>query len=56
MPQLEFDRRVAYSPEQMIALVSDLPSYPRFIPNCRSMEVNPDRLSSGDVRFATKGH
>lgn len=43
MPKLSFDRHVPYSPEQMIALVGDLGSYPRFVPNCRGMEVRPDR-------------
>jgi coenzyme Q-binding protein COQ10 len=52
MPKLNFDRHVAYSPEQMMMLVGDLASYPRFIPNCKGMEVKPDRLSSEDVRFA----
>ena len=52
MPKLSFDRHVAYSTEQMMALVGDLSSYPRFIPNCKAMAVTPDRLSSGDVKFA----
>jgi coenzyme Q-binding protein COQ10 len=46
MPKLQFDRHVAYSPAQMLALVSDLPSYPRFIPNCKSMDVKPDRMAA----------
>jgi coenzyme Q-binding protein COQ10 len=36
----------------MFALVADLESYPRFVPNCRSMQVTRDRTSDGDVRFA----
>ncbi len=53
MPTLEFNRHVGHSPEQMFALVADLESYPRFIPNCRAMAVKPDRMANGDVRFAT---
>jgi len=52
MPKLEFDRHVPYSPAQMLQLVGDLESYPRFIPNCRGMEVKPDRIGSGAARFA----
>jgi len=37
----------------MFELVADLESYPRFIPNCRSMEVRRDsRAGAADVRFA----
>ncbi|MGN6100004.1 MAG: type II toxin-antitoxin system RatA family toxin [Devosia sp.] len=50
MPKLSFDRHVPYSPDEMMALVSDLPSYPRFVPNCSRMEVRPGQ---GDTRFAT---
>ena len=49
MPKLAFDRHVAYAPAQMFALVADLPSYPRFIPNCRAMEVTPDRAGGATV-------
>jgi len=49
MPKLAFDRHVAYPPDQMFALVADLRSYPSFIPNCRTMEVKPDRAACGDV-------
>jgi coenzyme Q-binding protein COQ10 len=52
MPKLDFDRHVPYSPEQMMALVGDMQSYPAFIPNCRAMELKPDRMAAGDVRFA----
>ena len=52
MPKLDFERHVAYSPQQMMRLVGDLESYPRFIPNCRSMEVRPDRLAGDNTRFA----
>ncbi|MDR3470862.1 MAG: type II toxin-antitoxin system RatA family toxin [Devosia sp.] len=52
MPELEFDRHVAHSPAQMLALVADMASYPRFIPNCRSMELKPDRLAADGGCFA----
>lgn len=52
MPKLSFDRHVAYPPERMFALVADLESYPRFVPNCKSMEVQPERGAAGDVRYA----
>ena len=53
MPKLEFDRHVGFAPERMFELVADLESYPRFIPNCRSMEVRRDsRAGAADVRFA----
>ena len=52
MPELEFDRHVAHSPAQMLALVGDMASYPRFIPNCRSMELKPDRLAADGGCFA----
>jgi len=52
MPKLDFDRHVPYSAEQMMALVGDMESYPRFVPNCSAMEVRPDRTAPGDVKFA----
>jgi coenzyme Q-binding protein COQ10 len=51
MPKLDFERHVPHAPEQMMALVNDLESYPRFIPNCRAMAVKPDP-SADNVRFA----
>ena len=36
----------------MFDLVDDLESYPRFIPNCKAMEVKRDEGAQGDVRFA----
>lgn len=52
MPKLEFDRHVAHSPERMFTLVGDLAHYPRFIPNCKSMDVKRDSGAKGDVRYA----
>lgn len=52
MPDLFFERHVPHLPERMYALVSDLESYPRFIPNCSAMDVKQDRGQNEDVRFA----
>lgn len=52
MPDLFFERHVPHLPERMYELVADLENYPRFIPNCKAMEVKQDRGQSGDVRFA----
>jgi coenzyme Q-binding protein COQ10 len=39
MKSLNFERHVAFSPDEMFSLVSDLESYPSFVPNCKGMEV-----------------
>jgi coenzyme Q-binding protein COQ10 len=52
MPKLDFDRHVAYAPDRMFALVADLKSYPRFVPNCRAMEVRPERAGANGPQFA----
>lgn len=52
MPDLFFERHVPHLPERMYALVADLESYPRFIPNCSTMDVKQDRGQAGYVRFA----
>ena len=52
MPKLSFDRHVPYSREQMMDLVGDLTTYPRFVPNCKGMEVMPNRGGAGQVEFA----
>ena len=52
MPKLDFDRHVAYAPDRMFALVADLKSYPRFVPNCRAMEVRPERIGASSPQFA----
>lgn len=49
MPDLFYERHVPHLPERMFELIGDLESYPRFIPNCKSMLVKPDRSSPGDV-------
>ncbi len=52
MRDLNFERHVPHSPEQMFALVCDLESYPRFIPNCKEMRVKRDDGTAEDVVFA----
>jgi coenzyme Q-binding protein COQ10 len=39
MKTLDFTRHVAFSPDDMFSLISDLESYPDFVPNCTGMEV-----------------
>lgn len=39
MRRLSRQALVPYTPEQMFALVDDIPSYPKFLPWCRSAEV-----------------
>src|SRR3569833_141088 len=52
MPDLFFERHVPHLIDPMFDLVNDLESYPRFIPNCKAMEVKRDNGATGDVRFA----
>jgi coenzyme Q-binding protein COQ10 len=42
MPDLFYERQTPHMPERMFDLVSDLAAYPRFIPNCKAMEVKAD--------------
>ena len=49
---LFLERHVPHVASRMFDLVSDLESYPRFIPNCSAMDVKRDSGSAGDVRFA----
>jgi coenzyme Q-binding protein COQ10 len=52
MRDLAFERHVPHRPEQMFDLVADLAAYPRFIPNCSKMQVEQDRGTTEDIRFA----
>ena len=52
MPDLFFDRHVPHLPERMFELVSDLESYPRFLPNVSGMQVKRDSGTASDVRYA----
>lgn len=42
MPDLFLERHVPHLPQRMFDLVSDLEAYPRFVPNCKSMDVRDD--------------
>lgn len=53
MKKLQFERRVPYSPDQMMKLVGDLESYPNFVPNCSGMDVQQGFES--DQRLARMG-
>lgn len=46
-----FERHVPHMPQRMFDIVADLRDYPRFVPNCKAMEVRRDPASS-DVVFA----
>ena len=52
MPDLFFERHVPHLVDRMFDLVNDLESYPRFVPNCKDMQVKRDQGAGGDVRFA----
>ena len=49
MPKLNFSRTIPYKPEQMLALVSDMASYPSFVPNCSAMEIKPSEQAPDRV-------
>ena len=51
MPDLFYERHTPHLPERMFDLVASLEDYPRFVPNCKAMEVRPDP-SDPAVRFA----
>jgi coenzyme Q-binding protein COQ10 len=42
MPDLFIERHSDHLPQRMFDLVSDLEAYPRFIPNCKAMDVRDD--------------
>ncbi|MDB5530227.1 MAG: type toxin-antitoxin system RatA family toxin [Devosia sp.] len=37
-----FEHHVPHMPQRMFDTVADLEDYPRFVPNCKAMEVRPD--------------
>jgi len=55
MPKLNFSHTVEFTPEQMLALVADLRSYPDFVPNCTGMGVRDEddntKLALMEVNF-----
>jgi coenzyme Q-binding protein COQ10 len=50
MPRLALERHVPQPPAAMFDLVADLRSYPKFVPNCRAMEVRSG--AHEDTRYA----
>jgi coenzyme Q-binding protein COQ10 len=51
MPELFIERHSPHLPQRMFDLVSDLESYPRFIPNCKAMEVRDDSAGATLARM-----
>jgi coenzyme Q-binding protein COQ10 len=51
MPDLFYERHTPHLPERMFDLVAGLEDYPRFVPNCKAMDVRPDPNDPA-VRFA----
>lgn len=47
MADLFLERHSPHLPQRMFDLVSDLEAYPRFIPNCKAMEVREDATGEG---------
>jgi len=48
-----FERHVPHLPQRMFEVVSDLTDYPRFVPNCKAMDVRPDPAAgAGNVQLA----
>ena len=48
-----FERHVPHLPERMFEIVADLSDYPRFVPNCKAMDVRSDPAANGaDVQLA----
>lgn len=48
-----YERHVPHLPSRMFEVVADLSHYPRFVPNCKAMEVRQDPAAGGaDVRLA----
>jgi coenzyme Q-binding protein COQ10 len=55
MPDLFLERHMPHLPRAMFDLVNDLEAYPRFIPNCKAMEVKQQadgsRLAKMTISF-----
>lgn len=48
-----FERHVPHLPRRMFDIVADLSDYPRFVPNCKAMDVRKDPTAGeADVRLA----
>lgn len=56
MPRFDTRRRVAFTPDQMFALVADVERYPEFVPLCESIAVTSRTpRDDGAVLIATMG-
>ncbi len=56
MPRYSTRRRVAFTPEQMFALVADIERYPEFLPLCESLVIKSrENRGSETVLIATMG-
>lgn len=54
MPTFQTKRRVAYTPEQMFALVADIERYPEFLPLCEGLTLKSrDEQAHRTVLVAT---
>ncbi len=51
MPELSFERFAPFSTDQMLSLVADIKSYPRFVPNCADTRVRAGK--DKNISFAT---
>lgn len=47
-----YERHVPHLPQRMFEIVADLDDYPRFVPNCKAIDVRPDPAGAADVRLA----
>lgn len=48
-----FERHVPHMPRRMFEVVADLSDYPRFVPNCKAMDVRRDPAAGdADVHLA----
>jgi len=47
-----FERHVPHLPQRMFEIVADLEDYPRFIPNCKAMNVRPDPAGGEGSKMA----
>ena len=48
-----FERHVPHLPQRMFEIVADLSDYPRFVPNCKAMDVRQDPVAgAADVKLA----
>jgi coenzyme Q-binding protein COQ10 len=52
MPDLYFERRLPHLPDSVFALVADLESYPRFVPNCSAMQVWSEPRMAANEKLA----